>query len=212
MSNQASFLLQKVAPLVIREISPHITSKVTPYVTEKIGIPIAKKVGLPIARRIGIPIARKAGNVFISKVGYPFVNKVIFKNNLDGLLQSAGLSALPNTVTGSLKPDNAPPETASPVDVKPKKRRSLKELIPIPRRGKSKSNLKITPKSYPDVKNNAPIPLPAAPKPNPAQTYIPQQRPQSQGNFSENYQHPYPNLNHGGTNLFGKRRNLFPYE
>lgn len=205
MSNQASFLLQKVAPLVIREISPHITSKVTPYITEKIGIPIAKKVGLPIARRIGIPIARKAGNFFISRVGYPLVNKVLFKNNLDGLLKGAGLGTTSNTKTntGSIKPGTAPLETTPPAAVKTKKRRSLKEMIPRPGKAKKKTNLKITPKSYPGVKNDAPIPIPAAPKPYPTQTSIPQQ------DISNH--NPYPDINYGNSTLFGRRRNVYPY-
>ncbi|RNC29112.1 MAG: hypothetical protein AWM53_00761 [Candidatus Dichloromethanomonas elyunquensis] len=74
-----SYLLQRVAPLVMRELGP----RVGPIFAEKVGIPLAKKVGLPIAKRIGIPIARRTGMLLFNKVGYPFINKMLFKLNLD---------------------------------------------------------------------------------------------------------------------------------
>ncbi len=209
MSSQASFLLQKVAPLVMREIGPHITSRVTPLITEKVGIPLAKKVGLPIARRIGIPIARKAGNFFISKVGYPVVNKVIFKNNLQSLndLFQNKTNVAPDTAS---VPDQAPAVTPA-VTEKPKKRRNIKDLFLRPKNPKIKSKLKKTPKINPSPKNNTvPLPSPATPRnPSPVQTPQ-QQRPDIPGNVGRPYENPYPYTNQG-TNLFGKRRNNFPY-
>ncbi|NBJ15211.1 MAG: hypothetical protein FNP40_06500 [Dehalobacter sp. 4CP] len=78
---QPSYLLQKVAPIVLRELQPYIAGKVGPLVAEKIGMPIARKVGLPLAKRIGIPMARKTGTFLLNRVGYPLINKVIFKGN-----------------------------------------------------------------------------------------------------------------------------------
>ena len=212
MSSQASFLLQKVAPLVMREIGPHITSRVTPLITEKIGIPIAKKVGLPIAKRIGIPIARKAGNFFISKVGYPVVNKVIFNNNLNTLFPN--LNVKPDTTPD---PSSAVTPSTPPVTEKTKQRRSLKELL-SPKKPKSKAKLKKTPvenhnntnnhSPSPSPKNNVVPPLPTNNNPSPVQT--PQQSPDIPGNLGRPYENPYSYPNQGN-NLFGKRRNNYPY-
>ena len=205
MSSQASFLLQKVAPFVIREIAPHITSRVTPLITEKVAIPIAKKVGLPIVRRIGIPIARKAGSLFITKVGYPIVNKVFFNNNPNTTLSDIG--AIFKTGTAPAQP-SAPPVEAPPIPPvveKTKKRRSLREMIMGPKKVKVKPNTK-----------------PKAPKTNPGvnvlQQRLPQIQPQQQLPLQQGplqqqlrYNHPHPITNHGNNNLFGKRRNNYPY-
>lgn len=201
MSSQASFLLQKVAPLVIREIGPHITSRVTPLITEKIGIPLAKKVGLPIVKRIGIPIARKAGNLFITKVGYPVVNKVVFKNNPNLSLQNIGAMIKTGTVP---EPTVVPKETSPlpPVaETTKKKRRSLKEMIIRPKKVKTKSNLKVTPKTNSPINNGAPIPVPTPTHYNSQQPLFQQQQPQ-QYQHQQLYQNPYGQ----NTNLFSKRR------
>jgi hypothetical protein len=117
---QASYLLQKVAPLVMREVGPRIG----PIVADKVGIPLAKKVGLPIARRIGIPIARKTGTILLNRFGYPLLNQALLKVNLTAVDPVLPKSERPVKTT-----ENEPLQT--PGKKKPKKkRRNLKDLIP----------------------------------------------------------------------------------
>lgn len=127
--SQASYLLQKVGPIVMRELGP----RVAPLLTEKIGIPLAKNVGLPLAKRIGIPIARKAGSLLFHKVGYPLVNKMLLKVNL-----------------GTTEPK---PEEANPPEIQKKERRSLRNMIPFKRNKKSSPSSDVTNTVIPVVPN-----------------------------------------------------------
>jgi len=191
---QASYLLQKVAPLVMRELGP----RVGPIVAEKVGIPLAKKVGLPIARRIGIPIARKTGTILFNKFGYPLLNKMLLKVNL-------------NTPNSSLLKNAAPTPPAANEPVKSaggeknrKRKRSLKEMI-RPRKAKK-------------IKGKANQAAPAAPVPinQPVPQIVPQPVPQPQlqtpavpNTFEENVEqnfNPYLNYN---SSLFNRRRHNY---
>lgn len=195
MSTQASFLVEKVVPIVMREIGPHISSRITPLIAEKVGLPLAKKVGLPLAKRIGIPIARKAGSVFINKVGYPLVKKVLFKDKINS--PAAG------------KPEAAQPgnnaSTVLPVKIDPafeqtKKHRGIKGLI-------SAGKTKIKAPPSPNNINTMSPPLSARPV-SPVSPVAPQmQTPVPPGYTGTANQNSYP-FYYGNTNPFRKRKTL----
>jgi hypothetical protein len=174
-STQTSYLLQKVAPLVMRELGPRLE----PIITEKITIPIAKKIGPPLARRIGIPLARKTGTIFLNKVGYPLVQKALLKANVN--LPNINLND-PGTPNNVPAPAQEPEPGQSSTAVK-RKRKSLglAKIIQSRKAKKAKRNNLFSPK----VTNNQPIP----PGRNPQ---IP-----PQAGFEPNLQAPLPNMNPG---------------
>jgi hypothetical protein len=178
---QASYLLQKVAPLVMRELGP----RVGPYFAEKVGVPLAKKVGLPIARRIGIPIARRTGMLLFNKFGYPLINKTLFKLNLD----------TPNS--GALKTVPPVPQGTA-VTEKPKKNLfGFKNLLTA-RKGKKNKALNKAGRDIP-----APV-VPTLPKqipaPNPVIPNVVQEQ------TEQDLNNPYYS-----STLFNKRRNNYGF-
>lgn len=196
MSTQASFLFEKVVPIVMREIGPHLSSRITPLIAEKVGLPLAKKVGLPLAKKIGIPIARKAGSVFINRVGYPLAKKVLFKNNLT--------SPGPDKSEAGQAGNSA--STVLPVKIDPsfrqtKKSRGLKGLI-------SAGKAKIKPPQSPNSINSLSPPRPAEPV-TPAYPVTPQM-PVPPGYAETTDYNSYPYY-YGNTNLF-RRRSASNYE
>lgn len=203
--SQASYLLQKVAPLVMRELGP----RVGPLVAEKVGIPLAKKVGLPIARRIGIPIARKTGTLLLNKVGYPLLNKMLFKVNLDPSNSSLG-SLLSSLTTPPGAPVKAqPPQQPAPAKP-PKAKRSLRNLI-----RPKKANNKFVPNKNNVVTPVAPVPVVPAPLGSAPRQQIPPQMPLTNQVVPNNYgqpneQNPYPYAHN--SSLFNRRRQNFGYD
>lgn len=196
---QTSYLLQKVAPLVMREIGP----RVGPVVAEKFGIPLAKKVGLPIARRIGIPIARKTGSILFNKFGYPFLNKMLLKVNLSTPNSSLLKNADPAVSTPL---ESNEPSNAAAVPQPKKKKISLKEMIRPKKVKKIKSRKNQAAPAVP-VPVNQPS-VQTVPQPLPQ---VPPQIPVAPNTFEEKVQenfNPYQNYN---STLFHRRRRD-PYE
>jgi len=206
-----SYLLQKVAPLVMREIGP----RVGPFVAERVGIPLAKKVGLPIARRIGIPIARKTGTLLLNRVGYPLVNKMLIKVNITP--PDMGNNLLKKTAP---TPSVTNQPTQTPATGKSKnKTKKLKEIFFSNRRNKTKSNHLINNTPTHNYSNNTltpvpPInPVPVNPTPinqNPAM--FPPQIPSPPDNYQKppnDDSNPYMNYN---SSLFSRRRHSFGYD
>lgn len=190
-----SYLLQKVAPLVMRELGP----RVGPYFAERVGIPLARKVGLPIARRIGYPIARKAGTLLVNRVGYPLINKMLLKANITPPDLNPRKANKPTSIvkeeTGN-NPDNS-------LDLKKvKKPKKLKNMFFGNLRSKTKTKTKITP--VPAIPVNpsiitAPNPAPLNQNTTPTNYISPAQEISEQDNI------PYMNYN---SSLFNRRRNI----
>ncbi|HHV65361.1 MAG TPA: hypothetical protein GXX46_09855 [Peptococcaceae bacterium] len=185
-ANQTSYLLQKVAPLVMKELGPRLE----PIITEKITIPLAKKIGLPLARKIGIPLARKTGTIFLNKVGYPLLQKALSKANIN--LPNSNQNASGSSNDASAQAQN-PEANQSNTQVK-RKRKSFGLAKIFQARKAKKSGLfsrranpaDVTPPNRPfPVINNQPVPMGGNPQ-IPAQTG-------SDGNF----QAPLPNMNNG---------------
>lgn len=191
---QTSYLLQKVAPLVMRELGP----RVGPLFAEKVGIPLAKKVGLPIARRIGIPIARKTGTLLLNKVAYPYLNKVLLK-------------ATP--ITQTVNPQSA---KGTAVAKGKQKNRNLKDIIwPKKNKKATRANNVITP-VVPAPVNQIPSQVPSQmPSQVPSQApyqvpyRVPYQIPSPLPQSIEQNPSPYMNYN---SNLFTRRKQNFGYD
>lgn len=187
---QTSYLLQKVAPIIIRELGP----KVEPLIAEKLVMPIAKKVGPPLAKKIGMPIARRAGTVLINKLGYPLVNKVL-KVNLSpsqNLLTNLGAPAKTEPAQGNI-----------PKKAKAKKqRKSLKQLITPRKTIKQNNGNQFTPSVIPQIPLQAPQTpqTPQAPQfpPFPPQAPLLNQQP------VQNNEYTY--FNNNSSLLFGRKR------
>lgn len=192
--SQTSYLLQRVAPIILRELGPRAGS----VFAEKVGIPLAKKVGLPLARRIGIPIARKTGMFLFNKVGYPLINKMLLKANI----------TLPNNTAGTIV-NSVSAQTTQKAGQTAKAAKAMRKGLNLKNLLKAKkSNKKLVKKRTPQQINNQITQQ----IPQQLNTQIPFVNPPSlSSNTQSTEQELFSNINNNSS-LFNRRRQSYGYD